>query len=324
MKVLCSISTKNRYETLLPLTIQSVMNQTRLPDKLIIFDDNDDPKDLRKIFAYEYLFSVMEKKGIRWEVIYGAKKGQHHNHQIANKMDFDFVWRIDDDNIAEPNVLETLLSYVTDDVGAVGGAILTTSWNLNTRDATGKIEDIDDEPNIQWGYIREVKEVDHLHCSFIYRPRIADYNTSLSKVAHREETLFTYQLKQKGYRLLVVPDVITWHAKSPTGGIRSDNKVELYAHDEQIFRNILNLKDRKVVVLDCGMGDHVVFKRVLQDMDNPIVFSCFPEIIPGRSIAEARHLFGDLNQFSIYYKMDLWNWKGSLEDAFRKLYGVEK
>jgi hypothetical protein len=300
------------------------MNQTRLPDKLIIFDDNDEPKDLRKIFAYEYLFSVMEKKGIQWEVIYGVKKGQHHNHQIANKMDFDFVWRIDDDNIAEPNVLETLLSYATDDVGAVGGAILTTSWNLNTRDSTGKIEDIDDEPNIQWGYIREVKEVDHLHCSFIYRPKIADYNTSLSKVAHREETLFTYQLKQKGYRLLVVPNVITWHAKSPTGGIRSDNKAELYDHDEQIFRNILNLKDRKVVVLDCGMGDHVVFKRVLQDMDDAIVFSCFPDIIPGRSIAEARHLFGDLNQFSVYYRMDLWNWKGSLEDAFRKLYGVEK
>jgi hypothetical protein len=143
-------------------------------------------------------------------------------------------------------------------------------------------------------------------------------------VAQREETLFTYQLKQKGYRLLVVPNVITWHAKSPTGGIRSDNKAELYDHDEQIFRNILNLKDRKVVVLDCGMGDHVVFKRVLQDMDDAIVFSCFPDIIPGRSIAEARHLFGDLNQFSVYYRMDLWNWKGSLEDAFRKLYGVEK
>jgi hypothetical protein len=50
------------------------------------------------------------------------------------------------------------------------------------------------------------------------------------------------------------------------------------------------------------------------------VFTCYPEIIPGRSIAEAQALFGDLDQWNIYKKMAEWNWKGSLEDAFRKLY----
>jgi GT2 family glycosyltransferase len=324
MKILCSISTKNRYDSFLPLAIQSVINQTRLPDKLIIFDDNDNPKDLREDPKYQYLFSVLEKKNLAWQVIYGAKKGQHHNHQIANKIGFDWVWRVDDDNSPEQNVLENLCSYIADDVGAIGGSVLTPNWGVLSVNATGKIEDLDNEPNIQWGKINEVREVDHLHCSFLYRAGIVDYNLGLSKVAHREETLFTYQLRQKGYRNLVLPNTITWHAKSSTGGIRSENIKDLYDHDERIFRNILGLENKTVVVLDCGMGDHIVFKRVLPLIKNPVVYSCYPEIIPGRSIGEALQLYGDIASFNVYKKMDEWNWKDSLENAFRKMYGVDK
>ncbi len=324
MKILCSISTKNRYDTFLPLTIQSVINQTRLPDKLVIFDDNDDPVDLRDKPVYKYLFSVLDKKRIDWGVVFGAKKGQHHNHQIANTMGFDWVWRVDDDNSPEQNVLENLCSHIQDDVGAIGGAILTTHWGINPVKATGKIENIDDEPNIQWGKILQKKEVDHLHCSFLYRAGIVDYNLGLSKVAHREETLFTYQLKQKGYKNFVVPDTITWHVKSPTGGIRTENVKEMYDHDDFIFRNIIGIEDKTIVVLDCGMGDHVVFNRVLPYIKNPIIYSCYPEIVPGRSISEAVQRYGDISPFNIYGKMDQWDWKDSLENAFRKLYRVDK
>jgi GT2 family glycosyltransferase len=324
MKVLCSISTKNRYDTFLPLAIQSVINQTRLPDKLVIFDDNDNPKDTREDPKYRYLFSVLDKKGIPWEVIFAGKKGQHHNHQIANRMGYDWVWRVDDDNSPEQNVLENLCSYIADDVGSIGGSVLTPDWGIKPINATGKMENIDSEPSIQWGIINELKEVDHLHCSFLYRAGIVDYNLGLSKVAHREETLFTYQLKQKGYKNLVIPNTVTWHAKSSTGGIRTDNVKELYDHDDAIFRNILGLKNKTVVVLDCGKGDHIVFKKVLKDIENPIVYSCYPEIILGKSIGEAIHLYGDISSYNIYRKMDDWNWKDSLENAFRKLYGVEK
>ena len=324
MRVLCSISTKNRYDTFLPLAIQSVINQTRLPDKLVIFDDNDNPKDTREDPKYRYLFSLLDKKNIAWEVIFAAKKGQHHNHQIANRMGYDWVWRVDDDNSPEQNVLENLCSYIADDVGAIGGSVLTPDWGTNQINATGKIENIDNEPNMQWGIINEVKEVDHLHCSFLYRAGIVDYNLGLSKVAHREETLFTYQLKQKCYRNLLIPNTVTWHAKSSAGGIRTDNIKELYDHDDAIFRNILRLKNKTVVVLDCGKGDHIVFKKVLKDIENPIVYSCYPEIIPGKSIGESLQMYGDISSYNIYKKMDDWNWKDTLEKAFRKLYGVEK
>jgi hypothetical protein len=108
--------------------------------------------------------------------------------------------------------------------------------------------------------------------------------------------------------------------KNPQGGIRSETKREMYEHDEQIFRNILQYRDKTVVVLNCGLGDHIVFNHVLPSIRNAEVFSCYPEVVPGRSIAEAQYLFGSLDRFNVYGKMDQWNWKGSLEDAYRKLY----
>lgn len=316
--VLCSISTRGRYDTTLPMAIQAVINQTRLPDKLVIFDDNDSPVDIREIQQYFYLLHILTLKKVEWEVIYGEKKGQHYNHQKANRMGYDWVWRVDDDCVPEPNTLETLLSYIGPDVGAVGGSILTPPF-APVINSTGKIENIDNEPNIQWDYIKKVQEIEHLHCSFIYRAGIYDYNLGLSRVAHREESLFTYGLLQLGYKLLVVPNAVTWHLKNRFGGIRTE-QYSLFEHDEHIFRNMLQFKDKTIVVLDNGMGDHIVFRRILSEIKNPVIFSCYPEIVPGKSIAEANYLFGDLNPYNVYIKMDQWNWKDSLENAFRKMY----
>lgn len=319
-EILCSISTKGRYNTTLPLAISSVITQIKKPDYLIIQDDNDEPVDLRETQHYSYLFQMLSESGIAWEYIFTEKKGQHHNHERANNMGYKWVWRLDDDNIAESNVLETLYKHATmeDNVGAVGGSVLTPP-SPPIVPATGKIENIYNEGNIQWGKIPLKKEVDHLHCSFLYRAGVANYCLSLSRIAHREETLFTYELVKKGYKNYVVPDAITWHLKNKDGGIRTASH-ELFDHDERIFQNLLNYKNNKIVILDCGMGDHIVFKKILPEIKNPIIFSCYPEIVPGRSIAEAQSLFGDISNYNVYAHMDRWNWKGSLEDAFRKFY----
>ena len=319
-KVLCSVATRGRYQTTLPLTLNAIINQTKKVDKLVIFDDNDEPEDMRKELVYSYFFQMLDIKGIQWEWIYAHKKGQHHIHQMANTMGFDWVWRVDDDAIPEPNVLQTLFNYTSKKVGAVGGAILTPPLQFESFKPTGKIENINTEPNIQWSFIHKVKEVEHLHCSFLYRAGVHDYNTGLSRVAHREETLFTYGLYLKGYKILAVPNAVSWHLKNPNGGIRSETNQKLYEQDELIFRNTLNYKDKKIVVLNCGMGDHIVFSHVMPDITNAEVFTCYPDIVPGRSIAEAKALFGDIEQWNIYRKMAQWKWTDNLENAYRKMY----
>lgn len=320
-RILCSISTRGRYDTTLPLALNSIIQQTKLPDHLVIFDDNDEPKDLREMQHYMYLFQIMSMKNLSWQVIFGQKKGQHFNHQIANTMGFDWVWRMDDDTIAEPNVLETLSSYIKPNVGGIAGSVLTPPF-AKVENSTGKIENIH-EPNIQWDFIKSVVSVDHLHCSFLYRAGIHDYNLGLSKVAHREETLFTYGLKQKGYDMLLVPNAITWHLKNNQGGIRT-GELHNFEADDRIFYHHMMYKDNTIVVLDCGMGDHIVFSTILPYIKNPIVFSCYPEIVPGKSIAEAKYIFGDIDSYNIYRKMDQWKWRDSLEAAYCKLYGVKK
>ena len=319
-KILCSIATRGRYFSTLPMVLMAVINQTRKVDKLIIFDDNDEPQDMRKEFLYQNFFWQLQCKGIDWEWLFAEKKGQHYIHQQANRAGYEWVWRVDDDAIPEPNVLENLAKHIADDVGAVGGSILNAPQQPSYLTATGLIDNIDCEPNIQWGLISHVKTVEHLHCSFIYRAGICDYNLGLSRVAHREETLFSWGLHRKGYRLLVVPNAVTWHYRNPNGGIRDGSKIEMFHHDERIFRHHLEYRDKTIVVLNNGLGDHIVFSHVLPDIKNPELFTCYPEIIPGRSIAEAQILFGALDAFNIYGKMDQWKWKGSLEDAYRKLY----
>lgn len=319
-KVLCSVATRGRYQTTLPLTLNAIINQTKKVDKLVIFDDNDEPQDMRKELVYSHFFEILNAKGIKWEWVYAHKKGQHYIHQMANTMGFDWVWRVDDDAIPEPHVLQTLFNYTHKNVGAVGGAIITLPDNPDTSKVTGKIENINREPNIQWSFINKVKEVEHLHCSFLYRAGVHDYNLALSRVAHREETLFTYGLFKKGYKILVVPNANTWHLKNPNGGIRSETSQALYEADEKIFNNTINYSDKTVVVLTGGMGDHIVFTHVLPEIKNAEIFTCFPDIVPGRSIAEAYELFGNIDQWNVYIKMHQWGWKDSLENAYRKMY----
>lgn len=321
--VLCSISTRGRYDSTLPMTVQSVICQTRKPDKLVIFDDNDEPQDLRNHDVYRQMFPMLQSKGIDWVVVFGGKKGQHHNHQLANTMGYDWVWRLDDDTFAEPNVLATLCSYVNDDVGAIAGSVMTPSFTESFQPgvlATGRISEIDNEYNPQWFERNSVLEVEHLHCSFLYRAGVHDYNLNLSRVAHREETMFSHGLYRKGYRLLVVPNAVTWHLKMNGGGIRTDNRKKYYDFDEEVFQFFLRGQDCNVVVLDNGMGDHLIFKRLLGEIQNPMLFTCYPEILPGRSIADAKDFFVDIGRWNLYQRMADWRWNDSLENAFRKLY----
>lgn len=330
--ILCSISTRGRYHTTLPLTIQSIVMQELLPDELVIFDDNDNPEDIRTIQHYEYLLRMLDEKGVKWSVVFGERKGQHFNHQKANTMGFKFVWRLDDDTIAEPNVLKKLYSEMKDDVGAVGGSILTPPFHKEIK-ATGKIEDIRSEPNLQWNYISETKEVDHLHCSYLYRADIQDFDLRLSKVAHREETIHSFGIKSKGYKILIT-NAITWHLRGRNGGIRDGNQ-QMFEHDEKIFNSHLSISgiipsEKKIIVLDCGIGDHYAFKSILPKLrerySKLTLAVCYPDVffdesdIELISISDAINIFGDIGVFNVYNWMDRNSWNKSLSEAFLNMY----
>lgn len=320
--ILCSISTKDRYDSLI-MAVQSVAMQTLSPDKLVIFDDGE-CKDLRKESTWQHMFRLLDEKGIKWEVLFGEKRGQHHNHQQANKMGYKYVWRLDDDEIAEPNVLEELYCHMKEDVGAVGGAVV--SPNQKQEGGTNKMIDIYDTPNMQWNIspiLMQGKEVEHLYSSFLYRAGIVDYNLNLSPVAHREETLFSHELFRNGYKLIVDNSIVTWHFRQEKGGIRSHTDKTMYDWDERIFVKKMDEWGIFIVELNVGLGDHLAFLHCLPELiekhKDLIISCCYPEVFEDYKKLKLIPI-QNLNILNPYKWMIDNKWEGNLLDAFRKMY----
>ena len=345
-KVTAYVSTRNRYYSSLPPMITSVALQTRPPEKFWIFDDGEQ-KDLRQDSVYENLFKLLECRGIEWKVFFGDRKGQVLNHQKALEWaDTEWIWRLDDDNIADPNVLETLLKQVEDDKDKKIGAVASLVWMPGITGyykppfVSGKIEDIN-KPNLQWCNFDGNIEAEHLHNTFLYRKEAGKhgYCMELSPVGHREESLFSYGIIRNGYKIIVNGDCITWHCRQGTGGIRTSeiHREENFKHDELIFQTKMkemgiDLAPFFVVILDSGLGDHLAFKHILPDLKKKhpkiLIGCCYPEVfkydtdIEITSIVEAG-LLDNPEKHQIYKWMWDRNWKKTLVEAYREMYGLE-
>lgn len=341
-KITAGIPTKNRYDCL-SHTLLSIAFQTIKPIEVIIVDDSDTPTDLRELSIYNYIFKLFDEYKIEWKVLFGQKKGQHFSHQLVQSVaKGDYIFRCDDDVVLEPSILQKLYDTISinNNCGAVAPLVLSpNSLNLPTDLKTNSIHNLN-TPNIQWfnwkGEIDFIKEVDHLYSTFLYKKGIENYNLSLSTVAHREETIFTYGIKRKGFKLLVNGNAKTYHFRQDRGGIRSQNNPDLYQHDEKIFQSFLNLwdikqtYDEKIIILDSGIGDHFAFKNILPSLKERhkkiLIYCCYPDVffdekeINLKSIQEAKMLFGNIDAFNIYSKMIDWGWKENIVEAYKKLY----
>jgi hypothetical protein len=318
-EITCTISTKDRHFSTLPHTIMGICQQIYKPKYLIILDDSF--RDLRGEHLYSHLFSLLSFYEIKWFYEPGSNCGQVSNYiRTLSMAKTEWLWRIDDDEIPEPDVLKKLVKHIDDKVGAIGGLVIQSN-DIKPKPpmASNKIEDIYLAKNEQW-YLQndtKPKEVDHLYSSFIYRKSIAEYCKDLSVVCHREETILTYEMKRKGYSLIFDPSAKTWHLRNPFGGIRSHADVENYSKDERTFSKKLaewGIKpaEYSYVVLDSGIGDHFCFKSVLDSYfeknkdKKHIFFVCYPEVfkdVPNiqlGSIADAKILFGDLSKYDLY------------------------
>ena len=323
-RVLACVSTKDRYD-ILPLCVHSIAMQTLRPTKLVIFDDGEQ-KDMREHPIYKPMFQMLRSRGIEWEVVFGPRKGQHWNHQHANTMGYEYVWRIDDDEVAEPDVLAKLMSHFTPEVGAVGGAVFEPG--AVQRGGTGKLEDVYFGPNVQWVPGTQVLEVEHLYSSFVYRTGITQYDLSLSPVAHREETIFSHKIHQAGYKLIVDTSTRTYHYRQATGGIRAHQNEFFYEHDEAIFAQHMERWGIKLIALTGGLGDNFAFLNILPALQKKyktiIIGTANPDVFSGQGVKlipmpEAVRWCKD----NVYGWMQSNEWKSSIVDAFAKMYGVE-
>ena len=98
----------------------------------------------------------------------------------------------------------------------------------------------------------------------------------------------------------------------------------MYENDEKIFQTIINLGF--LVVLDSGIGDHIVFKSILPDLknkyENITIACCYPFVFENEnliSIEQVKKII-PIDNYNIYKFMYDNNWNDSLENAYRKKY----
>ena len=146
--------------------------------------------------------------------------------------------------------------------------------------------------------------------------------------------MFTYQMKRAGWKLIVESSAKTWHMKNDNGGIRSNSSASMWQHDEDIFRRKLKEwdvepRDIKLIVLDSGLGDHLVFKKILPEIKlkhkDIVLAVCYPQVFEHDtdltliSIAEAQQLT-DTDKYNVYKWMDIRHWTESIEEAYRRMF----
>jgi GT2 family glycosyltransferase len=340
--VTAHISTLGRFHTTLLTTLQAISFQSVVPGRLLIFNDDRVDKEFYKQSTYENVLNVLSLRGCTTEVHTGQYRGQVANHQSAIDLSTtEFIWRVDDDDSPEPNVLETLVSYMDDDVGAVAPCVYfpwITPRQLDIS-ASGLLSHVKIRGNVQWYQFSGNQRVEHLHNTFIFRKSAAQhgYPKNLSVVGHREETMFSYGMHVAGWKLLVAGDCIAWHLRDPQGGIRTQPDTSLWDHDEAIFNTWAKthgvaFASYYMVVLDCGLGDHFAFKHVwdrlrqkVESTGSKVILAVsHPNVIdyPSISIAEAKALDGDIEKYNVYNYMFSRNWTGTLIEAFESMYGL--
>ena len=337
--------TRNRYHTTLPIALNSIIHQEVRPQELIIFDDTptDQQKDLREFPVYQHLFSLCDRFGIAWRVVFGGGNGQVRGHSHVKRTAVgEYLWRVDDDCYTEPSTLRKLLEVFDDTTGAVAPCIVDPKSvpKSTPNHITGKIQNVQTEENMQWFLYPDDKvlEPEHLYSSFLYRKDLpVEFEARLSPVGHREETLFTHNVFRAGYKLKVRTGALMWHYREPKGGIRSYQDTQMWEHDEHIFMQQMkewNIEGSttKYVHLDAGLGDHYAFLNILPELlrqyTTLTIGCCHPELFDGYpnvkliSIQEGKDRFGEAmcDLLNVYRFMIDTQWKGSIVEAYRQLY----
>lgn len=347
-KVTAYVSTKGRYTTTLPACLTAIANQTLKPSHIIIFQDDHLAFNMQESSVFRnILYGLFPKMGIEWSVVFGEGKGQVLNHQKALDIaKTEWLWRVDDDNVPEPNVLEGLCKHISKNVGAIASAVVDPLYSpSNNLFASPDIKNINIGPNVQWTQSNKMFSADHLYSTFLYRKEAGKhgYSKELSVVGHREETLFTYEMKRAGWDLLIDTSIVTWHLRETSGGIRSFNDGSLWAKDEEVFKRKMSewgIKPAGVfpINMDNGMGDHWIFKPVLEKIlktnvhDMIVVAACYPAVYDDLvekynnlqliSIADGNNIFGKekMDSLNVYRMCDQVKWDTHVQKAFEKLY----
>lgn len=301
LRITIGIPTKDRGIEL-AILLQSISVQTYQNFDVLINDDGVSGI-INGNSTIQGLLNLLRQQGHNVTIMKGQTLGPHIAGQaILDNAKTELILRVDDDVALEPECLENLIKpFIKDNerkAAAVGLTLLNPHEDLNKQQmdmesfkrqyeqGLGKVFWMNETQLFLSGMlsinklpIEDEIEVEHLYSGFMYRKSIAKeiggYPLNLSKVGHREETIFTYSMFKAGYKLYVHPRAISYHYHPMFGGIRETagqmHKEELWKHDEDIFNEWI----QKVLPNPFKKS---IETKIMFNEDSKIDFSDIPEL----------------------------------------------
>ena len=172
-------------------------------------------------------------KGMKVEIIPTHTSDPSSKRNLGVKLSkTPYLAMIDDDAYPEKNWLINSIKYLEkDDVGVVGGPNLTPPDSSAREVASGIILSSKlgaGELSLRYRQSSSVIEVDELpSCNLIVRRSILEKVGGFREdIWPGEDSIFCYEVRKKGYRIVYAPDVVVYHYRKPL----------LLPHLKQIWR----------------------------------------------------------------------------------------
>ena len=217
-KVSVVVLTKNSAATVRK-TLESVFNQTRMPDEVIVVDGNskDNTLDIVRRFPVKIVTEP------------GAGFGHARNVGIENATG-DIVLFIDSDCYAEPKWIEKAVSHFdSPEIAGVTGQ--TRLWNTNSGVAKF-LACVGGRMNMPTRHMY-VKIAPTMNLA-VRREIVKEVGSFDETLIRCEDTDLTYKISQK-YKILYEPDAVVWFRGSPTIKAASKKCLRYFVGVGQLF-----------------------------------------------------------------------------------------
>jgi glycosyltransferase involved in cell wall biosynthesis len=240
-RILVCIATKDR-PTEVALLLDSLRNQTYQKFDIMLIDDGSGTP----IQNYYFISLLLNKIKYEGHEIYTFRNNeptgvsnvrQQAVDFLLQHMKHDYLARLDDDSIAEPNYLQELINVVTSGYDIACGVV--PNFNMPTLirdinnvspiigycelDGNGSIiANFDDCGSLYTA--NRILLTPHFRSSALFKREVfekgVNYKSRLSKNGFREEQIISFKAIIAGFKIGCNTGAILWHLNTPSGGER--------------------------------------------------------------------------------------------------------
>jgi len=234
--------------------INSLIKQVGVKLNIIVIDNGSKEQSIKKIKnKFPYLKIIENKKNL------GFSGGMNIGIKVALRNEAEYILLINNDTVAEPNLVKNLLANIQGDIGIAGPIIYYYQDPNRIWSVGGKIHPIFTELFIKLEKEKQIPKKPEKRdfitgCAMLIKREVFEKVGVFDErfnPAYYEDLDFCLRVKKAGYKIIVDPNSILWHKVSQSSKeIESENLIFLVARNSGIyFRKNLKLWNFLPIIL---------------------------------------------------------------------------